>query len=72
MYPGSSVAEKWGERLKDLITDVLCVVLCVVLIIDLLPTQSVLSVISGNRGVVGVLDVTETTNGHWKAVSLLS
>ena len=33
--------------------DVLCVVLCVVLIIELLPTQFVLS---GTRAVIGVLD----------------
>ena len=46
--------------------DVLCVVLCVVLIIELLPTQSVLS---GTSAVIGVLDVAETIDGHWKAVS---
>ena len=40
-----------------------------VLIIELLPTQSVLS---GTRAVIGVLDVSETTDGHWKAVSLFS
>ena len=32
--------------------DVLCVVLCVVLIIELLPTQSVLSVISADTAIV--------------------
>ena len=32
--------------------DVLCVVLCVVLIIELLPTQSVLSVVSADTAVV--------------------
>ena len=44
--------------------DVLCVVLCVVLIIELLPTQSVLSVISTDTAVVVVLDVAETTDRH--------
>ena len=42
-----------------------------VLIIELLPTQSVLSVISSTQGVVGVLDIAET-DCHWKAASLLS
>ena len=51
--------------------DVLCMVLCVVLIIKLLLTHSVLSV---NKSVVwssGSMDVAETTDEHWKALSLL-
>ena len=48
--------------------DVLCVVLCVVLIIELLPTQSVLRVRCWSSG---SMDIAETTDGHWKAVSLL-
>ena len=57
---------------------VLCVVLCVVLTIELLPTQSILSVTSGTVHCSRCwssesLDVAETTDdGHWKAVSLLS
>ena len=50
--------------------DVLCVVLCVV--IELLPTQSIHSVISSTRALLGVLDVAETTDQHCKAVSLLA
>ena len=53
-YPGSSPAEKRGESLEELIMDHVprdVHVLCVVLIIELLPTQSILSV-----SIVGVLD----------------
>ena len=42
------------------------------LIIELLPTQSVLHVISSTRALLGVLDVAETTDQHCKAVSLLA
>ena len=63
-YPGSSPTEKWGESLEDLIT---CPVtyyawFCVVLIIELVPTQSVLSVISADTAIL--LYVAETTDWH--------
>ena len=55
--------------MEELITrNVLCVVLCVVLIIELLPTQSVLRVRCWSSGSI---DVAATTDGYWKAVSLL-
>ena len=51
-YPGSSPCRKAGRepgRSDHVPRDVVCVVLCVVLIIELLPTLSVLNVISGTR-----------------------
>ena len=52
-YPGSPHAEKWGESLDDLITcpvtyyvHVWFYYIFIVLIIEILPTQSVLSIIS--------------------------
>ena len=60
------------ERYDHMPRDVLCVVLCVVLIIELLPTQSVLRVISSTQALLGVLNVAETTDQHCKADSLLS
>ena len=81
LVPGLLPCRKTGrepERSDHVPCDVLCVVLCVVLIIELMPTQSVLSVISGTRAVLGrcwssgSVDVAETTDGNWKAISLLS
>ena len=63
-YPGSSPCQKAGRepgRSDHVPRDVLCVVLCVVLIIELLPTLSVLSVISGTHV---LLCVAETTDWH--------
>ena len=42
-----------------------------VLIVKLLSTQSVLSIMKCYMAVVEVLDVDETTDWHWKAISLL-
>ena len=77
--PGSFPCRKAGRepgQSDHVPCDVPCVVLCVVLVIELLPTQSILSVI---RVLVhcscwnsGSVDVAETTDGHWKAVSLLA
>ena len=58
-YPGSSPTEKRGENLEDLITCLVTYYACMVLIFELLPTQSVplfVSVVSGTRAVIGVLD----------------
>ena len=52
--------------------DVLCVVLYVVLIIELLPTYSILSVISDCSCCWSSESVDVATDEHWKAVSLLS
>ena len=75
LVPGLLPCKEMGrepERYDHMPRDVLCVVLCVVLIIELLPTQSVLRVISSTRALLGVLDVAETTDQHCKAVSLLA
>ena len=51
-YSGSSLCRKAGRepgRSDHVPHDVLCVVLCVVLIIELLPTLSVLSVLSADK-----------------------
>ena len=49
LYQGSSSAENWEESLEELITCPMTyyVRFCVVLIIELLPTLSLLSIISG-------------------------
>ena len=75
ILPGLLPCRKMGrepERYDHMPRDVLCVVLCVVLIIELLPTQFVLRVISSTRALLGVLNVTETIDQHCKAVSLLA
>ena len=65
LYQGSSPVEKLREpgRSDDMPRDVLRVVLylCVVLIIELLPTQFVLS---ADKAIVGVLDAAETIDRH--------
>ena len=69
-YPGSSPAEKREESLEDIIMCPVtyCVWFCVILVIELMPTQSVLRCCWSS----GSVDVAETTDGQWKAISLLS